>query len=366
VWEEQLEAGVKLHPTNILASKDVTVIEGDFENPPDYPFHCPPATSIVCFYRDGRIRGLRQYYAPRPEGQQDYRSAAPGPTVEPQPRRSPMTTRHRSALQHMEGYPFPVLFSTGGARSREARVAVRLERAHRYLRSVLEFDPRIRLLVLPTEDWADHAAFPLYGMPHYTEEGEIIVGDEPADFWQGVTLMLDGVLTRAQRAEAEATYGTVDGRIDMAPFADLLVVHELGHLFHVQVPFAFPRLWLMELFCNLCVRAYVSEEEPQHLPLWTMLPERMMALPPEKVRHRSLNDFERLYVGVGAENYCWYQFRLAVAADEIFDAAGVDALRRLYHTFVAQRKGLTDGQLAKLLEHRVSPVAARIMRAWPR
>jgi RNA polymerase sigma factor (sigma-70 family) len=73
VWEEQLEAGVKLHPTNILASKDVTVIEGDFENPRDNPFHCPPATSIVCFYRDGRIRGLRQYYAPRPEGQQDYR-----------------------------------------------------------------------------------------------------------------------------------------------------------------------------------------------------------------------------------------------------------------------------------------------------
>lgn len=73
VWEEQLEAGVKLHPTNILASKDVTVIEGDFENPRDNPFHCPPATSIVCFYRDGKIRGLRQYYAPRPEGQHDHR-----------------------------------------------------------------------------------------------------------------------------------------------------------------------------------------------------------------------------------------------------------------------------------------------------
>ena len=67
VWEGQLEAEVKLHPTSIRTSKDVTVIEGDFENPRDNPFHCPPATSIICFYRDGRIRGLRQYYAPRPE-----------------------------------------------------------------------------------------------------------------------------------------------------------------------------------------------------------------------------------------------------------------------------------------------------------
>ena len=71
--ENQLEAGVKLHPTNVLASKDVTVIEGDFENPHDDPFHCPPATSIVCFYRDGKIRGLRQYYAQRSEGGRDHR-----------------------------------------------------------------------------------------------------------------------------------------------------------------------------------------------------------------------------------------------------------------------------------------------------
>jgi RNA polymerase sigma factor (sigma-70 family) len=67
IWEENLEAGVKLHPTNILASKNVTVIEGIFENPRDDPFHCPPETSIVCLYRDGAIHGIRQHYAPRPE-----------------------------------------------------------------------------------------------------------------------------------------------------------------------------------------------------------------------------------------------------------------------------------------------------------
>jgi hypothetical protein len=67
LWEEDLVAGVKVHPTNIVASKDVTVIEGDFESPRDDPFHCPPATSLVYFYRDGRIHLARQYYAPRSE-----------------------------------------------------------------------------------------------------------------------------------------------------------------------------------------------------------------------------------------------------------------------------------------------------------
>jgi RNA polymerase sigma-70 factor (ECF subfamily) len=65
--EDDLETGMKLHLTSILASKDVTIVEGDFENPPDNPFHCPPATSQVYFYRDGRICLMREYFAPRPE-----------------------------------------------------------------------------------------------------------------------------------------------------------------------------------------------------------------------------------------------------------------------------------------------------------
>jgi RNA polymerase sigma-70 factor (ECF subfamily) len=68
-FEGDLEAGMKMRPTNVLASKGVTVMEADFENPRDNPFHCPPATSLVFFYRDGRIQRACQYYAPRPEKQ---------------------------------------------------------------------------------------------------------------------------------------------------------------------------------------------------------------------------------------------------------------------------------------------------------
>ncbi len=60
--ERDFQADIKMHPTNVIASKDVTVIEADFENPRHDPFHCPPAISIVCFYRDGMVRQLRQYH----------------------------------------------------------------------------------------------------------------------------------------------------------------------------------------------------------------------------------------------------------------------------------------------------------------
>jgi RNA polymerase sigma-70 factor (ECF subfamily) len=72
-WEEIFEgtggAGVKVHSKRVLASRDVTVFEGDFENPPDDPFHCPPAMTQVYSYRGGRIYQVRFYYAPRLEGE---------------------------------------------------------------------------------------------------------------------------------------------------------------------------------------------------------------------------------------------------------------------------------------------------------
>jgi hypothetical protein len=61
-----LEAGVRMHPTNVLASKDITVFEADFENPRDDPFHCPPATTQVHFQRDGLTHRVHLYFAPRP------------------------------------------------------------------------------------------------------------------------------------------------------------------------------------------------------------------------------------------------------------------------------------------------------------
>ena len=64
--DEDLNAGVKMHLTNLIAGKDVTIIEADFENPPDDPFHCPPATTQVHFRRDGLTQRVHVYFAPRP------------------------------------------------------------------------------------------------------------------------------------------------------------------------------------------------------------------------------------------------------------------------------------------------------------
>jgi hypothetical protein len=73
-----------------------------------------------------------------------------------------MSAQYRPALQNMESYSFPVLFSEG-AQTKAKDVATRCERVHRYFKGVLEFNPTFRLLVLSPRDWETHADFPVYG-----------------------------------------------------------------------------------------------------------------------------------------------------------------------------------------------------------
>jgi len=61
-----LEAGLKMHLTKVIAGKDVTIIEADFENPHDDPFRCPPATTQVHFQRGDKTQRVHLYFAPRP------------------------------------------------------------------------------------------------------------------------------------------------------------------------------------------------------------------------------------------------------------------------------------------------------------
>lgn len=71
-----LLAGTRVHVTSVLASRDVTVIEARFENPPDDPLRCPPAMAQVRHRHDGVTERMRLSYAPRSEAGTGGRSEA--------------------------------------------------------------------------------------------------------------------------------------------------------------------------------------------------------------------------------------------------------------------------------------------------
>ena len=177
-----------------------------------------------------------------------------------------------------------------------------------------------------------------------------MVAGTNAPFWSEFVALADD----QGRRDLAPIYGSPGGSLDFSPFFDLIAVHEIAHLFHQGVVI-FPRLWLAEFFANLCLHAFVERHEPESLATLLTLPEVGTRIPATALEYRTRNEFERVYASMSGPNYAWYQFRLQLAARDLYRAAGETAIPRLFEAF-----RLEDGSLASELGRRVSPVLGQL------
>ena len=218
-------------------------------------------------------------------------------------------------------------FASAGLEDRAAAIAGIAGSSFDYLAGLLGHRPEVQVLVLSEADWAEKGRVSLFGLPN-AESGTLVVAGTEAGWWSELLLMA------GDRGQAELTtvYGEPDGSLHLGDFFDLVAVHEVAHLF-CEGMVVFPRLWLGELFANLALHAWVTQRAPGSLDTLTALPRLAAMGSGEEFEHRSRDEFERLYTSIGGPNYVWYQFRLQVAAADLFDEMGEVAVRRLFEAF---------------------------------
>lgn len=274
--------------------------------------------------------------------------------------------------------PFPV-HASRGTDAIAVDIARRCERASDFLTGVLDFRPSYSLLVLDRDDWGDNSLTPIYAMPHVMKvpagkhgapdvdhPNTLVVGSERGAFFDTIVDRVVEDLGDGARRELALMYPAVDGGIDVAPFANLLVIHELAHLFEFQVPFRFPRIWLSEFFANLCLHAVIENVEPESMPTLRTLPTVSLTAAGLEWKYRSLGDFQSLYIRVGAENYAWFQFHLHAHAERVYRAGGLDAARAFHTTLRdSELRSIDDDALCAVLLERIGPAAAAIITTWP-
>ena len=219
-----------------------------------------------------------------------------------------------------------------GAETQAQHIASMVRRARDWATPILGMTPKFSLHVSGPTDWEAVSAVPglTYGLPHTSDEGDrLIVGAQPAGFFSATARTY---LAHADSRTGEVLLGAYGDDLDMVPFVDAIVVHELGHLYHQQVPFEFPRLWLTELFANLVMIGYVHDLEPALLPGI------------EAYASAAVHASEALYPGstleemyappeVSAETYVWYQMVLIAGAIALWRAVGIDGLRGMHTRF---------------------------------
>lgn len=256
-------------------------------------------------------------------------------------------------LQLDETNAFPIYYSAGLDCTPQAEL---VQGAYAYYSELLGGSPAFSLMVLAPDDWRGRAAHPAYGMPHLGLNHTLVVGSESGDFMQQVVPLLAQQLPQ-EMPRLREVYGDP---VDPMGFFGLLVVHELAHIFQMDVPMMFPREWLGELFANLAMVTYFSDRAVDWLPQAQVLPEVLARLDIPGLTHTTLRAFETEPVAFNPLNYVWYQVRLYVMAIRLYQAAGREALLNLWRTFA-----LDDIRLAHRLAENVAPETSDLLRAWP-
>jgi hypothetical protein len=222
--------------------------------------------------------------------------------------------------------------------------------------------PQFTLFVADPSDWDRVAAVPIYGMPHAIGE-RVVTGTGPAGFWSEYTDVLLRDLSPASATRLRAVYG--DPPDLGGQFADLVVAHELTHLFHEFDEGTgrtdFPRLWVAELFANIGFHGYIAEVEPDELAVLETICQATWQAPPERWPVRRLNRMED-GLSDGPLNYLWFEFRLLAISKTIWQAGGLSAFRCFHDTL--RRPSLPDDQILDALRV-IHPAAEQAVRDWP-
>ncbi len=252
------------------------------------------------------------------------------------------------------------------AGDRAEMISNRCNSVMNYYSKVLGFAPKVTLLVLNPEDWPQYTNFPVYGMPHYTDDQTLIVASEDNDFWRSFIPPLDG-LPEVLEGQIRQTYTDEKGVVTMRDFFDLLAIHELGHAFHFQGGLTMHRKWLQELFANIFLHTYIAENEPRYLPALTVFPQMVIAGGKEGLKYTSLADLESRYDEIGMQypkNYGWYQCRWHAGAKDIYDQGGIAVMKNLWTSLKARNTEIPEQELASFLNSNVHASVAEMLTEW--
>jgi hypothetical protein len=250
------------------------------------------------------------------------------------------------------GSPFPV-FASPGAEPRARSLARMVEHARDWLSEVLGFEARVRLQVLNAEAWAAEAPAPAYGTPHTAGGDTVVIAAGPSDLFDEIRDVILQEASAGPRAQLFQVYGDPP---NLSSFVDLLAVHELSHLYHEQVPFTFPTLWLQELFADVALEGYVVEALPAAHRVLETLPRAGREIRPEGITDHGLERFGEAAVGDLAD--AWFRLRLHDVAIGLWDEGGRGLVRSMYERF-------RDAPSDQVDLGSIDPALAAVPARWP-
>lgn len=255
-------------------------------------------------------------------------------------------------LAHLEGQI--ETYYSQGAGSRAKKLQAMIDDMNTFFQKRMGIKADVTLAVLNSPDWTKMVIVVLpeeqnlgetaapsspdrteiipsvpYGLPCFAGDPPVIFMPATSGGWayQQVMARKEAIPPEVLHAFVKSNHTTFEAAVDQ--FVDLIGFHELGHQL-ARVYAVDPQVhWLDEVIATYFLYAYVSERKPEMKPVFELL------AAPSKIRPRntSLEDFERLYLGV--DDYSWYQGMFETRVRELYPKMGLKFLDELRRRFPA-------------------------------
>jgi hypothetical protein len=251
---------------------------------------------------------------------------------------SPTTLRARekSLLQRISELKLPsatnkiTVFYSPMYRKRAFKIRGTVEEMMKFYEDKFDLKVNLYLAVLTRPHWIQVVQNP-YGIPGVT-------GSPPVVFMSATTS--GAIYFSALRLEDKISKKTIH-RINScgftfeegaSEFVDLIGLHELGHLYTRNFGIRPPKIWLNEFIATYFSYAFLRERHPKLANLWDAMATDayIEGMTP---KHKSLEDFERFYSGVGPDNYAWYQAMFNQRVAEVYAVKKLSFLEEVKAAF---------------------------------
>jgi hypothetical protein len=243
-----------------------------------------------------------------------------------------------TALTSLPG-KVPVYYSPG-YESRAAKLRDNLTKAVDFFEQKLSVTPKIYLAVVGKEHWSDASFVQTpYGMPNSSVSRSgagLVTLPATHEAFDELGRSIKAGLPAAALKELESTGFSFEESV--REFGDSIMYHELGHIYSTAYGIAIPNRWVNELLANYLSIAYASEQPAN--PRLEQFRSVMSAglLKASKPKHTTLEDFERVYMGVGFQNYGWYQSQITRRAEEVYKTKKLDFMKEVKAAFPPYEK----------------------------
>ena len=271
---------------------------------------------------------------------------------------SPARSQETTALQRVQSLNNPSslkgirVYYSPGHEKRALELRGMIEDAMQFYERRLQIKEEITLAVLTPEQWRRVGLQVPYGVPNVSHSPRVIfLPATTNNATTEATLNLRNKASRATLRMIKASGFTYEEGASKS--VDLLGLHELGHVYGDAYGINAANRWLGEFLATYFAYAYLRQRHPKLARLWEGISHAYVdGIEP---KHTALEDFERLYFGVGLNNYGWYQAKFLLKGAQIHQAKGLKFLEEVRRAFPKSERESVPLEVALSRLEKISP-----------